>query len=215
MKLILLGAPGAGKGTQAKYICDKYSIVHVSTGDIFRKNISEKTPLGNEAKRYIDSGKLVPDEVTISMLLNRIVEDDCKNGYILDGFPRTVKQAEALTKFLNKRNEFLDKVLLINVPKKFVLDRVTGRRVCPKCGASYHVLSNPPKVEGKCDDCGASIIQRSDDNETSVNQRLQEYTKQTEPLIEYYTKMKILKDIDGTKSIDKVFKDICAVLEEK
>ena len=168
MKIILLGPPGAGKGTQAKSISNRYSIPHISTGDIFRKNISENTPLGIEAKKYMDNGQLVPDSVTIDMVKDRLQDDDCKNGYLLDGFPRTVAQAEALQEFLDSRNEKLDTALCIEVPSEFILERMTGRRVCPSCGASYHIKFNPTKVEGKCDICGNDVVQRKDDTEETV-----------------------------------------------
>ncbi len=186
MKIVLLGPPGAGKGTQAKSISNRYSIPHISTGDIFRKNISENTPLGIEAKSYMDNGQLVPDEVTINMVKDRLQQDDCKNGYLLDGFPRTVHQAEALDNFLTEREESIDTALLIEVPKEFILERMTGRRVCPSCGASYHIKFNPPANDGKCDLCGSDVIQRKDDTEETVKERLDVYENQTQPLIDFY-----------------------------
>ncbi len=186
MKIVLLGPPGAGKGTQAKSISNRYSIPHISTGDIFRKNISENTPLGIEAKSYMDNGQLVPDEVTINMVKDRLQQDDCKNGYLLDGFPRTVHQAEALDNFLTEREESIDTALLIEVPKEFILERMTGRRVCPSCGASYHIKFNPPTNDGKCDLCGSDVIQRKDDTEETVKERLDVYENQTQPLIDFY-----------------------------
>ncbi|GAA0116393.1 adenylate kinase [Clostridium senegalense] len=212
MKIILLGPPGAGKGTQAKSISNKYSIPHISTGDIFRKNISEKTPLGIEAKSYIDKGQLVPDKLTIDIVQDRLEHEDCKNGFLLDGYPRTVSQAEALKNFLSEKGEKLDTALLIDVQKEFIIDRMTGRRVCPDCGASYHVKFNPTKVEGKCDICGSVVIQRADDTESTVKDRLDVYETQTQPLIEYYKNQGLLSTVDGTQSIDDVFKDICGVL---
>ncbi len=185
MKIVLLGPPGAGKGTQAKSISNRYSIPHISTGDIFRKNISENTPLGIEAKSYMDNGQLVPDEVTINMVKDRLQQDDCKNGYLLDGFPRTVHQAEALDNFLTEREESIDTALLIEVPKEFILERMTGRRVCPSCGASYHIKFNPPANDGKCDLCGSDVIQRKDDTEETVKERLDVYENQTQPLIDF------------------------------
>lgn len=212
MKIVLLGPPGAGKGTQAKSISNKYSIPHISTGDIFRKNISENTPLGIEAKSYMDKGLLVPDEVTINMVNDRLAMDDCKNGYLLDGFPRTVEQAEALDKFLSERGEKLDTALLIEVPSNFIVERMTGRRVCPSCGASYHVKFNPPVVEGKCDVCGSDLIQRKDDTIEIVQDRLNVYEAQTQPLIDFYRNKNQLSAVDGTKAINEVFEGICEIL---
>lgn len=214
MKIILLGPPGAGKGTQAKSISNRYSIPHISTGDIFRKNISENTPLGIEAKSYMDKGQLVPDEVTINMVKDRLVQDDCKDGYLLDGFPRTVSQAEALQEFLEQRGESLNTALLINVPNEFILERMTGRRVCPSCGASYHIKFNPP-ANGKCELCGTDIVQRKDDTAETVKERLDVYEKQTQPLIDYYSKNNLLSQVDGTKAINLVFENICDVLKDK
>ena len=212
LKIILLGPPGAGKGTQAKLITEKYSIPHISTGDIFRKNISEKTPLGIEAKRYMDNGQLVPDEVTIGIVNDRLSMSDCKNGFLLDGFPRTVKQAEALDSFLNSNEQKIDTALLIDVPKEFILERMTGRRVCSACGASYHIKFNTPKVENKCDICGGPLVQRKDDTEETVKERLDVYDRQTQPLIQYYKEKNILAKVDGTEEIGMVFEKICDVL---
>ena len=211
MKIVLLGPPGAGKGTQAKSFSNRYSIPHISTGDIFRKNISENTPLGVEAKSYMDNGQLVPDEVTINMVKERLKEDDCKNGYLLDGFPRTVSQAEALESFLNERNESLNTALLIDVPTDFILERMTGRRVCPSCGASYHIKFNPA-VDGKCGLCGTEVVQRKDDTEETVKERLDVYKEQTQPLIDFYKEKELLSVVDGTKAINEVFENICDVL---
>jgi adenylate kinase len=211
VKIVLLGPPGAGKGTQAKSISNRYSIPHISTGDIFRKNISENTPLGVEAKSYMDNGQLVPDEVTINMVKERLKEDDCKNGYLLDGFPRTVSQAEALEAFLNERNESLNTSLLIDVPTEFILERMTGRRVCPSCGVSYHIKFNPA-VDGKCELCGTEVVQRKDDTEETVKERLDVYKEQTQPLIDFYKEKELLSVVDGTKAINEVFEDICDVL---
>ena len=214
VKIILLGPPGAGKGTQAKSISNKYSIPHISTGDIFRKNISENTPLGIEAKSYMDNGQLVPDEVTINMVKDRLQQEDCKQGYLLDGFPRTVSQAEALQDFLDSRNESLDTALLIEVPRDFILERMTGRRVCPSCGASYHIKFNPA-ANGKCELCGSDVVQRKDDTEETVKERLDVYEEQTQPLIDFYKDKNLLSTVDGTQAINKVFESICKVLGNK
>ncbi|MBA5851745.1 adenylate kinase [Clostridium sp. cel8] len=207
MKIVLLGPPGAGKGTQAKLISDKYSIPHISTGDIFRKNISEKTQLGIKAKSYLDAGKLVPDDVTISIVKDRLNMEDCKNGFLLDGFPRTVNQAKALDDFLDDIKG-IDIALLIDVPKELILDRMTGRRVCTSCGASYHIKFNPTKVDGKCDVCGGDVVQRKDDTESTVKDRLDVYEKQTQPLIGYYKDKNKLSIVDGTGEIGEVFERV-------
>ncbi|KMT21219.1 adenylate kinase [Clostridium cylindrosporum] len=212
MRIVLLGPPGSGKGTQAKFIIDKFGIPHISTGDIFRKNIKEGTPLGVEAKSYIDKGQLVPDELTIAIVEDRLKEDDCKNGFMLDGFPRTVAQAEALTKALESMNTSLDHVINIAVADKALVDRLTGRRVCLSCGASFHMVFNPPKKEGICDYCSAELVQRADDNIDTVSSRLEVYGTQTKPLIEYYEIKGLLRAIEGEKDIDKVFEDICKAL---
>lgn len=212
MRIILLGPPGAGKGTQAKMICDKYSIQHISTGDIFRKDISENTPLGFKAKLYIDQGQLVPDDVTIEIVKDRLNESDCNNGYLLDGFPRTVVQAEALKDYHSSKGVSLTGVVLISVPDSFILERMTGRRVCPKCGASYHMKFNPPKAEGICDVCNTALMIRKDDTEETVKERLSIYHKRTQPLVEYYSHNKLLSVVDGTEAIDAVFTNICNVL---
>ncbi len=201
MRIILLGPPGAGKGTQAKLISEEFSIPHISTGDIFRANIKEKTPLGIEAKRYIDNGQLVPDEVTIGIVKDRLTKDDCDNGFLLDGFPRTVAQAEALDEFLKGINKELDVALLIKVPEEFILERMTGRRVCTSCGASYHIRFNPPKIEGKCDICDNELIQRKDDTEATVKERLEVYSKQTYPLINYYKDNGIISEVNGLNQL--------------
>jgi adenylate kinase len=208
LKIILLGPPGAGKGTQAKSISKEYNIPHISTGDIFRKNISEKTPLGVEAKGYMDSGKLVPDELTINLVKDRLTQEDCKNGFMLDGFPRTVKQAEALDAFLTERNIDIDAALLIDAPKDLIIERMTGRRVCSHCGETYHVVNIPPKVEDVCDVCGSALIQRKDDNLETVLERLDVYDKQTQPLVEYYKGRGKLMSVDGSKELHEVFEDI-------
>lgn len=212
MKIVLLGPPGAGKGTQAKSICIRYSIPHISTGDIFRKNIAEDTPLGIEAKSYMDKGQLVPDDITINLVTQRLAGDDCRKGYLLDGFPRTVVQAEVLANYLAARGEKLNTALLIKVPREFIIDRMTGRRVCPACGASYHLRYNPAVTTGKCDLCGSVIIQRKDDTEETVKERLDIYDRQTQPLIDYYERQNLLSIVDGTKSIKEVFEGICDIL---
>lgn len=212
MRIVLLGPPGAGKGTQAKLIVEKYNIPHISTGDIFRKNIKEMTPLGIKAKEYIDKGQLVPDELTVDIVKDRIQEEDCKNGFLLDGFPRTVAQADALSEVLNELGTKLDSVINIKVDENNLIVRLSGRRVCPKCGASFHVVFNPPKNEGICDYCGAEVIQRADDSEETVKNRLAVYNKQTQPLIEYYTNNGLIKNINGEQDINKVFAEICEVL---
>lgn len=206
MNVILLGAPGAGKGTQATKLVEKYNIPHISTGDIFRANIKNQTPIGVVAKSYIDKGQLVPDEVTVEIVKNRLNEEDCKNaGYLLDGFPRNTFQAEELDKFSN-----VEKVVNINVDLNKLLKRITGRRVCSKCGESYHI----DFLNGKtiCERCGAELIQRADDNEETVGKRLAVYSEQTKPLIEYYEKAGKLVTVDGDKSIDEVFTEICEKL---
>ncbi|MFT5874497.1 MAG: adenylate kinase [Clostridium sp.] len=206
--MILLGAPGAGKGTQAQLICEKYNIPHLSTGDIFRMNISSCTPLGVKAKKYIDKGQLVPDGLTIQVIKDRLIVDDCKNGFLLDGFPRTVFQAEELGKFLQSINSILDIVLLIDVPKEFVIERNIGRRICSSCSVSYHVKFSPPKEFGICDFCGGKLIQRNDDNEETVKERINVYTNQTHPLIDYYKTNHSLAIVDGRDDILTVSKNI-------
>lgn len=212
LRIILLGPPGAGKGTQAKSISNKYSIPHISTGDIFRKNISEKTPLGIEAKKHIDKGHLVPDELTIDIIKDRLQNDDCRNGFLLDGYPRTVNQAEALGSVLREEGVELDTALLIKVPREFILQRMTGRRVCLTCGASYHISFNPPTIEGKCNVCGSVVVQRADDTEETVSNRMDIYDAQTQPLIKYYDDKGILSSVDGTQAINNVFESICGIL---
>lgn len=207
MKIILIGAPGAGKGTQAFKITDKFAIPHISTGDIFRSNIKGGTPLGIEAKSYIDKGMLVPDELTIKIVEDRLKKDDCKNGFMLDGFPRTLEQAEALDKMCD-----IDLVINIDVPLELLLHRIVGRRVCKACGESYHV-DFMREGQSECDRCGNPLIQRADDNEESVKTRLDVYVKQTQPLIDYYGKKGVLKSVDGSKSMDEVFADIEKLLK--
>jgi adenylate kinase len=213
MKIIMLGAPGAGKGTQADKIAQKYSIPHISTGDIFRKNIKDGTALGKEATQYMDEGKLVPDELTVRILLDRVASDDCSRGYILDGFPRTIPQAEALEKKLGELDDDIDFAINVDVPDENIVNRMSGRRACPKCGATYHIKHIPPKKEGICDECGAELIIRDDDKPETVKNRLKVYHEQTQPLIEYYDKKKILRTVDGTKDAEDVFRAIADILE--
>lgn len=212
MKIIMLGAPGAGKGTQAKRIAEKYGIPHVSTGDIFRSNIKNGTELGMRAKAYMDAGNLVPDEITIGMLLDRIHEEDCKKGYVLDGFPRTIPQAESLTAALQKQGEKMDYAVDVDVPDEAIISRMSGRRACLACGATYHIEFNPPKKEGICDQCGEPLVLRNDDKPETVKNRLDVYHRQTQPLIDYYKKEGILAQVDGTQSMDQVFEDIVKIL---
>ena len=212
MKIIMLGAPGAGKGTQAKKIAEKYQIPHISTGDIFRSNIKEGTELGMKAKAYMDQGGLVPDELTIGMLMDRIQKDDCKNGYVLDGFPRTIPQAESLTNALNERNQKIDYAVNVDGPDENIVNRMSGRRACLSCGATYHIVYKPSKVEGICDVCGDKLVLRDDDKPETVKKRLSVYHDQTQPLIDYYKEAGVLANVDGTQDMEKVFSDIVAVL---
>ncbi len=212
MKIIMLGAPGAGKGTQAKMIAKEYDIPHVSTGDIFRANIKEGTELGKEAKGYMDKGLLVPDELTVKILLDRVAKDDCKNGYVLDGFPRTIPQAEVLEDALNKLNDKIDYAIDVNVPDENIIKRMSGRRACLKCGATYHIEHVPPKKEGICDVCGEPLVLRDDDKPETVKNRLDVYHKQTQPLIDFYSERNILKTVDGTVDMMDVFNAIKAIL---
>lgn len=212
MKIIMLGAPGAGKGTQAIMIAEKYGIPHVSTGDIFRANIKNNTPLGQEAKTYMDKGMLVPDELTVKILLDRVAADDCKNGYVLDGFPRTIVQADVLKDALTKLGEKIDYAINVDVPDENIIKRMGGRRACLKCGATYHIEHVPPKKEGICDNCGEALVLRDDDKPETVQKRLSVYHEQTQPLIDYYEKEGVLKNVDGTKEMNAVFDDICGIL---
>ena len=214
MKIIMLGAPGAGKGTQAKMIADKYGVPHVSTGDIFRANIKNGTELGMEAKKYMDQGLLVPDELTVKILLDRVSQPDCKNGYVLDGFPRTIPQAEVLDKALAELGESIDYAIDVDVPDENIVKRMSGRRACVSCGATYHVVHVPPKKEGICDRCGSELILRDDDKPETVKNRLDVYHNQTQPLIDFYTKKGVLKTVDGTVDMQDVFKAIVAILGE-
>ncbi len=214
MKIIMLGAPGAGKGTQAKQIAEKYGIPHISTGDIFRSNIKNNTELGNQAKKYMDQGLLVPDELTCDLVMDRISWYDCKNGFVLDGFPRTIPQAEALTNALTKLNQSMDYAIDVDVPDENIVNRMGGRRACINCGATYHLVFNPTRKEGVCDVCGNDTILREDDKPETVQKRLSVYHEQTQPLIDYYKEQNILKSVDGTKPMDEVFSDIVAILGE-
>ena len=215
MRLILLGPPGAGKGTQAAGIVEKYKIPHISTGDIFRQNIKEGTELGKKAKEYMDQGLLVPDELTVGLVTDRISQPDCGNGFMLDGFTRNVSQAVQLDAFLKNNGIALDKVINIEVDKEKLVERAVGRRICKACGATYHIQFNPSKEEGVCDICKGELYQRADDNEETVSKRIQVYLDETKPLADYYSKSGIIADIDGQQAIDKVFNDIVSALEGK
>ena len=212
MKIIMLGAPGAGKGTQAKKIASKYNIPHISTGDIFRANIKNNTELGKKAKVYMDKGEYVPDELVVELIMDRFKEADCKNGYVLDGFPRTIPQAEALDKALLANDERIDFAIDVLVPDEHIIKRMAGRRACVGCGATYHIQYNPTKTEGVCDVCGESLILREDDKPEIVQNRLNVYHEKTQPLIDYYTSKEILVEVDGTKDMEEVFSDIVNVL---
>ena len=214
LRTILLGPPGAGKGTQAAKIVEKYGVPHISTGDIFRENIKKGTELGKKAQEYMNRGELVPDDLVIEIATTRLLEDDCRNGFLLDGFPRTVYQAEKLDEFLAARDSKIDKVLDIAVEKDDLIARLTGRRVCKACGASFHVVNIPPKKEGVCDFCGGELIQRADDNLETVTNRIDVYEAQTMPLVEYYEKAGNLVHIDGSTGLENVFADIVSALGE-
>ena len=213
MKIVMLGAPGAGKGTQAKMIASKYHIPHISTGDIFRANIKEGTELGNKAKSYMDQGLLVPDGLVVDLVVDRLTWDDAKEGYVLDGFPRTIPQAEALTKALAEKEEVLDHAINIEIPDQNIIERMGGRRACVACGATYHIVNIPPQIEGKCDKCGAELILRDDDKPETVRKRLEVYHDQTQPLIDYYGNEGVLKEVDGTVVMADVFAEICKILD--
>ena len=214
MKIIMLGAPGAGKGTQAKMIADKYGVPHISTGDIFRANIKNGTELGMEAKKYMDQGLLVPDELTVRILLDRVAQDDCKNGYVLDGFPRTIPQAEVLDSELTKLGDHIDYAINVDVPDENIINRMSGRRACLGCGATYHITFNPPVKEGICDTCGQELVLRDDDKPETVKKRLDVYHQQTQPLIDYYKNAEVLAEVDGTQPMDAVFQGIVEILGE-
>ena len=214
MKIIMLGAPGAGKGTQAKMIAEKYALPHISTGDIFRANIKNGTQLGMEAKKYMDQGQLVPDELTVKILLDRVAQDDCENGYVLDGFPRTIPQAEVLDEALTKLGESIDYAINVDVPDENIVKRMGGRRACVNCGATYHIEHVPPKAEGICDKCGEKLILRDDDKPETVKNRLKVYHDQTQPLIDFYTAKGVLRTVDGTVDMNDVFAAIVSILGE-
>lgn len=215
MRLVLLGAPGAGKGTQAKKLIEKYSIPQISTGDILRKAVADGTPLGKEAKSYMDRGELVPDSVVIGIIKERLKEDDCKKGYILDGFPRNVAQAKALDEMLKSLNSPLDFAISIDVPFDELMKRLTGRRTCKSCGQMYNIYFTPPKKNGVCDKCGGELYQRDDDKEETIRKRLEVYEAQTAPVIGYYKEKGILKSVPGTGSIDDIFNKIISILEKR
>ena len=212
MKLLIMGRPGAGKGTQAANIKEYYNIPHISTGDMFRAAIKNETKLGLLAKSFMDKGQLVPDEVTIGIVQERLLEDDCKKGFLLDGFPRTIAQAEALETFLKANGILLDAVLDVNVPAEILVRRMVGRRVCKGCGATFHVEFNAPKQEGICDVCGTPLIQRADDTYETANSRLEVYDNNTAPLLDFYNNRGLLKTVNGDQALDKVFEDIKNVL---
>jgi len=212
MKIIMLGAPGAGKGTQAKMIAEKYEIPHISTGDIFRANIKNGTELGMEAKKYMDQGLLVPDELTVKILLDRVAKDDCANGYVLDGFPRTIPQALVLDEALTKLGDKIDYAINVDVPDENIVKRMGGRRACLACGATYHIEHVPPKAEGICDKCGQALVLRDDDKPETVMNRLDVYHKQTQPLIDFYSEKGVLKNVDGTVNMKDVFAAIVNIL---
>ena len=213
--IILMGPPGAGKGTNAKRIASHYEIPHISTGDMFREAIKNKTPLGELANKYISEGLLVPDDVTIGLVKERLSKDDCKNGFLLDGFPRTMEQAKALTIIGSEISRPINYVINIVVPESILVDRISGRRVCKKCGAPYHIKTMKPRIDGVCDLCGNELIQRKDDNEETLKSRLHEYHNMTEPLITYYKDLNVLKDVNGTKNIEELFKDFLEILGDK
>lgn len=214
MNIILMGLPGAGKGTQASEIVKKFPIPHISTGDMFRKAIKDETDLGKEAKSYMDRGELVPDEVTVGIVKDRISEDDAKKGFLLDGFPRTIEQAEALSNIMKELDREIDAVINIEVPEEELMNRLTGRRICEKCGTTYHLVFNPPKVDGICDLDGGKLYQREDDNPETVANRLNVNVKQSKPILEFYDNKNILKNIDGSRDIKVVTNDVIDILED-
>ncbi len=212
MKIIMLGAPGAGKGTQAGKICTKYNIPHISTGDIFRANIKNNTELGQKAKEYMDQGLLVPDELVVDLVVDRLKADDCKDGYVFDGFPRTIPQAKALDAALEAKGDKVEFAINVEVPDENIIRRMSGRRACLSCGATYHTITLKPKVENICDKCGSELVIREDDKPETVKKRLDVYHKQTQPLIEYYKTKDVLHEFDGTKEIDDIFEAIDKVI---
>ena len=214
MNIILMGLPGAGKGTQASEIVKKFPIPHISTGDMFRKAIKDETDLGKEAKSYMDRGELVPDEVTVGIVKERISEDDAKKGFLLDGFPRTIDQAESLSQIMSELDREIDAVINIEVPEEELMNRLTGRRICEKCGTTYHLVFNPPKVDGICDIDGGKLYQREDDNPETVSNRLSVNVKQSKPILEYYNNKGVLKNIDGSKDIEEVTTDVIDILDQ-
>ena len=213
MRIILLGAPGVGKGTQAKLISEHFKITHISTGGIFRSNIKEKTPLGTQANEYIQRGQLVPDSLTIAIVKDRLRKEDCRKGFLLDGFPRNMHQARELEAFLSENKQRVDRVFNIVIPENLIIERITGRRFCTKCGSSYHVTFNPARVDGLCDSCGEGLIQRADDREDIIKDRLSVYHKMTRPLVDYYTNIGIIDNINGDSNIKDVFNRIYATLQ--
>ena len=213
MKIVMLGAPGAGKGTQAKRLASKYGIPHISTGDIFRANIKNGTELGKKAKVYMDQGLLVPDELVVDLVIDRFKESDCEKGYVLDGFPRTIPQAKALDEALAKNGDALEYAIDVDVPDENIIRRMSGRRACIGCGATYHVITIPPKKDGICDTCGAELVLREDDKPETVEKRLKVYHEQTQPLIDYYQGKGILRSVDGTRDMEEVFDDIIGIVE--
>ncbi len=213
MKIVMLGAPGAGKGTQAKMIAENYKIPHISTGDMFRLNIKNGTELGMEAKKYMDQGLLVPDELTVRIFLDRVAQDDCKDGYVLDGFPRTIPQAQVLEEALDKLGDKIDYAIDVEVPDENIIRRMGGRRACTSCGATYHIEHVPPKKEGICDACGQGLVLRDDDKPETVEKRLRVYQEQTAPLLEFYKAKGVLRSVDGTQDMQDVFKDITEILK--
>ena len=213
MKIVMLGAPGAGKGTQAKRLASKYGIPHISTGDIFRANIKNGTELGKKAKVYMDQGLLVPDELVVDLVIDRFKESDCQTGYVLDGFPRTIPQAKALDEALVRNNDGLEYAIDVDVPDESIIRRMSGRRACLNCGATYHVITIPPKKDGICDTCGAELVLREDDKPETVEKRLKVYHEQTQPLIDYYQGKGILRSVDGTRDMEEIFDDIVRIVE--